>query len=238
MSPRVESIGAPLNVRFTVGPSHHTRRAGRIVPAGGRQHGLNGDLVFGVEGEIVLDREPAARAERQSLDVPPLRGPVFRRVANLGVAHRAIADRAAADLHRGLRVAFEQCRRYAERRRDVVEARDGYVLRQRCRERARIVRQKVADRVRVLGSVKRASGLAPGFGFSRPCRVEPLLDPARDAVEGRAIGALLAFRRHQPGAELADRGFPDGGVAAMSARSSFSNDVPPAKSTSLWQPAQ
>ncbi len=129
MSPRVEvdrrAVEREVHGR-AVAPHETT---GRIVPAGGRQHRLNGDLVFGVEREIVLDREPAARAERQSLDVPPLRGSVFRRVASLDVAHRAIADRAAADLHRGLRVAFEQCRRHAERRRDVVEARDGYVLR-------------------------------------------------------------------------------------------------------------
>src|SRR5262249_50801706 len=79
-----------------------------VLPACGRHEGVHGELVLRVERKRVLHRDTAARAERQSLDVTALRGAAEGRVAYLAVAHRKIADGAAADLHRGLRVAFEQ----------------------------------------------------------------------------------------------------------------------------------
>ena len=75
-------------------------------------------------------RETAARAERQPLDVLPLRDDRADRIgrgAGLGVG---VADREIADAQRGGQIPLEQHRRRRERRRDVVEAEVAAVARQ------------------------------------------------------------------------------------------------------------
>ena len=139
----------------------------RVVPAGRRQRGLHGQLVLGVERKIVLDGETAARAERQAFDVPLLRRAAGSRVARLAVAHRAVADGAPADLHRRERIAFEQGRRHAERGGDVVEAVGRGVRRQCARNRARVEREQILNRVGVLRAVQTCERLRAGVRCAR-----------------------------------------------------------------------
>ena len=69
------------------------------------------------------------------------------------------------------------------------------------------------NRVGVLRAVQACERLRSGVRRARGGRVEVVLESRGHAVEHAALGTRLALGRHQARAQLADDGFPNGGVA-------------------------
>ncbi len=91
-------------------------RAARRAPE------LGTDLVLRVRREVVVDDEPAARAERQPFDPVVLREVEPRPVLRAARRDLRVADRHGRDAQAHREIALEQQRRRLQRVRDVVEA--------------------------------------------------------------------------------------------------------------------
>ncbi len=175
------------------------------------------EVVFRVEREDVMDQHSAACAERQSVDVPILRQPRWRRIGHLRGRHRLVADRKAADLHRRGDIALNERRRHGERFRKIVEALTRSVGRQQD-VHVDVEREQVADRVGVFGAVQPMQRRCDEGRVGIDGLVEPLLELRREAIEGRALRATSAARRHHAGADLLDDLLPRLGVRSRRAR--------------------
>ena len=195
------------------------RRLKALEPAHGARGGLpelGPELVLAVDGEVVLDDEPAARAERQPLDPAVLRqigrGLVVRRVRLDG----RVADGRGRDLQRDGEIALEQQRRSLEHIGDVVEAVARAIGRQQRLDVDRHAEQ-VADRVAVLGAVQAMQGLAPRLRRGRRGGIE-LPFEIGDETRGRCrVGPRAARRRHEAKVELVDHLLPHGGIRGRDA---------------------
>ncbi len=93
--------------------SHETRRAGA---------GLDRNLVLGIERKEVAHANAAARAERQAFELRLLVQGGWRAIHRSLRLGRQVADGKPADLHAGIEIALDQCRRGAEDGRDIVES--------------------------------------------------------------------------------------------------------------------
>ena len=164
------------------------------------------ELVLGVERKIVLHGDAAHGAERQAVEMQPLRV-----IAGNGVGFRAdrdsrIADRERADAVRGREVALEQRRRDDEHVRVVVEAVRGVVGRQQ-RRHVDVETEQLANRVRVLGAIQAPQRRASRA--RRQLRVELAFEPRGEALVRLGIGPTLrGRRRHRARAQLAHDGLP------------------------------
>ena len=116
------------------------------------------DHVLAVERKRVANQRAAARAERQSIDVPGLRQVEPDAMRLVGGRAGRIADGRGADLLGGGDVAFEQHRRDAQHVGHVVEAEARVVGRQQ-RRRVDVERQQIADRRS--GTRRGSAGAAP-----------------------------------------------------------------------------
>ena len=173
------------------------------------------DAVFAIHREVVADRGPAARPERQILALLIALDQVQRNVVgrDLRAAGRLLADRQAADLLGGRHVALEQGRRQRERGGYVVEA--VAVRRVGRNERVDVDLQveQVADDVAVLRLVQAVEGLrTAGIRTCLGNAVQLVLEPAAEAVVGLLVGAGAGLRRHRSDAQLADHFLPQLGV--------------------------
>ena len=183
------------------------------------RHVADRELVFSVRGEVVLDDEAAARAERharQMMLLPARAGSTVRRQRDdhvRGVAvlrrdgqRRGIADCLERDRARGVDVLIDERRRHLERVRVVVEVALDVVLgEQRCR--IDLEREQVADGVRVLAAVQAAQRDTTGRSLTGG-RVDLAGEPRREAVQRLAVGSPRTGRRHEPAAQFADRELP------------------------------
>src|SRR5690606_33442045 len=89
---------------------------------------------------------------------------------------------------------------------------DGDVRRQGARDRARVEREEVADRVRILCAVQARYGLRARVRSGLPLRVELVLEPRRQAVEYAALRARSIDRRHEARTHLAHGSLEELGV--------------------------
>ena len=176
----------------------------------------NLEHVVGVEREVVADRHPRARVERQLVVQLLVPGPVHRialRIVNfLNRFEREIADREPADLPRGRHVPIEQRGRRREHRRDVVEAVPGVVDRQPF-ARADVDGEQIANRVAVLRAIQTMDGRAARIGM-RDCRgVERRFEIRLQRADGPRVGTdANGRRRHFAGSQLAQHFFPHVGM--------------------------
>ena len=196
--------------------------------------GAHAELVLRVEREVVGGRMPprVPRGRPSMCRLPQTRA---ARVLGERGRHRAVADRPAADLHRGRDVALDERGRHAEHFGDVVEALARVVGRQQRRD----VDLRRAGRERRWRTRRDSAGAAPGRRRS-----------VRDAA--RSSPARIARRSHR--ARRDGRGLPAGGIIPVrSLRTAFSqtsassprrlksrcsSDRPPADSASSWQLTQ
>ena len=196
------------------------------------------DLVLAVLRERVGDQGPAARADRQALDVLLLGDvrPDADRVAAGGPARAP--DGQAADLLRRGDVAVQERRREVAHRH-VVESMTGLVGRQH-RRGVDVQRQQVADGVLVLGPVEPAERVGPaGIGMRGGRAIERAGDARRRPRHNPAPPAATPRRGHLPRGQLPDDLLPG---LRMLGRSPFesraSRSSPAALSLPLWQPRQ
>ena len=147
---------------------------------------------------------PAARAERQTLDVI-----ILRRIFRSSVHHQArrlsLADRQPADLPRRRNVGLHQRRGNPQRARDIVEAVRGVVRRQKLR-RIDLEIEQVADRVRVFGAIQAVKARRRQMWCGLP--VELVLQPGDQRRVGRSIRPPRTGRRHHAGPEFSHDLFP------------------------------
>ena len=172
--------------------------------------------VLAVDGEVVPNRDAAARAERQQVVLPlVLHQAGMHPVGRDGGADGGDADGEAADAARGREVPRHQVRRDREHVAVVVEAvLVGVVGRQQLGD-VDVDREEVADGGVVLGPVQAVERLAAarvraGEGHG----VDLALEPRGDGAVGGLGGPRAARRRHRPRAELDDDPLPGLGVGA------------------------
>ena len=171
-------------------------------------------VVLGVQREVVPERDPAARAERQVLAHALILEPQLG--DDIGLGRRIggrIAQRLAADLARSGQVALEERRRHRENVRHVVEAQVRIVGGQQ-RAAVDLQPQQVANRVGVLGTVQAMGGRAAGIRIGRAGAVEGRLQHGGRGAVGVPVRPRPTGRRHRPGAQLAHDLFPRFGVLA------------------------
>ena len=179
-----------------------------VERAGGLVIERDAEAVVAVRGERVLDREPAARAERGAFHLLALRHPAWHVEGDLAGRGAPVTDRQPADLRGGGQVRLHQGGREQLRVGDVVEVRALRIERQVVAG-IDVERQQIADRLRILGPIQpleRPSSRRYRLGLVH-LRFERLGERGQ---HGR-IGAAAPGRRHLPGPELANHLL--GGVA-------------------------
>ena len=173
------------------------------------------DPVFAVHGEVVADRGPAARPERQVLALlvvlDQVQGHVVGR--SLRAAGGRLADRQAADLLGRRHVTLEQRGRQRQRGGDVVEAVPVGRVGRNQRLDVDLQVEQVADHVPVLRLVEpverlRAARIRARLGDA----VQLVLQPAPEAVVRLLVGARPRLRGHRADTELADHLLPQLGI--------------------------
>ena len=172
--------------------------------------------VLAVDGEVVPNRDAAARAERQQVVLPiVLQQGGMHPVGRHGRTDGGNADGEAADPPRCRQVPRHQVRRDREHVAVVVEAvLVGVVGRQQLGD-VDVDREQVADRGVILGPVQAMKGLAAarirtGQGDGVDLRLQPRGDGAV-----RFLGwSRVARGRHRPRAQLDDDLLPGLGVGA------------------------
>ena len=182
------------------GPVAVDERARRVIPARRRNRRGDDELVLASSGKVCSYASRRACPAASPSIGARCAAPPARRVARLAVTHRAVADGAAADLHRSRRVAFEQRRRDTERLGVVVEPR------RRLHRAATCSRSRSRRKPRGRGSRSRTrcdSG-APAAA----CR-----DSARAPTPRRAPLRATPRTRRAPRARAAAR--PSGGMSPV-----------------------
>ncbi len=185
-----------------------------------QRHVADRQLVFAVGEERVLDAHAAARAERHALVVPLLgAGPVdaARRQRDDHVGDVAVglhdrnrprvADGVVRDGAGGVQVLIDERRRDLQGLRVVVVAVLDVVCGQQ-RGGVDVQAEQIADGVLVFAPVETTERDAPDV-LVRGGRVDRVLEPAGHLEHGLVVGALLASRRHEAAAQLADGLLPD-----------------------------
>ena len=147
----------------------------------------------------MLDLKAAARAERLAVHVAAALPIARRAVGGERGARVRVAHRQAAQRGRGADVRLQQRRRDAERAADVVEAADGIVAGQQCRDVDGQL-DEITHGVRVLRAVQAAQTRHTGIRRVARRGIERLLEKADEAGEALVIGPRLAGRRHQSAA--------------------------------------
>ena len=182
-------------------------------PAGPAQ--LDGEVVVGIERDLLTDQHAATGAKRQTggplMLLLVLGGPI-----GLGKGRRGwAAHRQAADGPAGFEIALKERLRHTQHAPDVVESEAGVVGREEIVDR-NLESEQVADGVAILGAVQAMKGCrAPRVRSRGRRRVEPALEPRAKAGERRLIRARPAGWRHQYGTELSDHRLPVGGVGGQ-----------------------
>jgi len=166
-----------------------------------RPAATDGELVLRVEREGVRERQPAAGAERQTVDVLVLRKAGRRRIDDLRGGGRTVANGGPADFHRGRHIALHQGRRHGERFGKIVEPFARAVGGQERRD-VDVEEQEVPNRVGVFGAIQAMERRRREVRVRRQRLVESGFQRRREAVQNCAVGTRRAGRRHQAGFQL------------------------------------
>ena len=172
------------------------------------------ELVFGIEREDASDKQSAAGAERQPLDVRVLRS-IRLHAVGLGrdgnIAHVAHGNR--RDAPGGGEIPLHQHRRHRQHVGDVVES-VARVIGGQERGHVDVEIEEVVDRVRVLGPVEPAQRRPAWFGLRGRGGVEPRFDRGGERRELRRFGPRQALRRHRSDEQFARHTLEHGSIAA------------------------
>ena len=172
--------------------------------------------VLAVDGEVVPNRDAAARAERQQVVLPlVLHQAGMHPVGRDGGADGGDAHGETADSARRRKVPRHQVRRDREHVAVVVEAvLVGVVGRQQLGD-VDVYREQVADRGVIFGPVQAVERLAAaGVGTGQGHRVDGRLQPGGDGAVRFLGRSRVPRRRHRPCAQLDDDLLPGLGVGA------------------------
>jgi len=166
------------------------------------------DDVLTVGGEMVVNRQTAARSERQIFARAILlrvveRHSILRHVR----ADRGICDGQPSDAARGDKIPIQQARRDREHVRDVVESVSRVVGRQ-IRARIDADAQKVANGVCIFRAVQPVHAWPARVRRARRHLVERRFEPVRHCVVASLVGTTGSRGRHRAGAEPANNFFP------------------------------
>ena len=172
------------------------------------------DGVLAVDGELVGDREPAPRAERQVLALPAVLDDVQGHLEGVEPRRRRRQPhRQAGDLPGHRQVPLEMGARDGEDVGEVVEAAVGRLVPRQQRGDVDVEGEEVADGVGVLGPVDAVHGAAaPGIGVGGPRRVERPLQVGGHRGVGRGVGPRAPRRGHRRRPQLRDDLLPELGV--------------------------
>ncbi len=181
-----------------------------VHPEGAREI-RDGQRVFAVRREVVIDHDAAARAERQTVAMEALGARAFGRVVRRGRQRLRITERLSGDLLRGADVLIHERRRHLQGRRDVVEAVVRIVTGQQRRGVDRQIDQ-IEHRVRVLVTVQAMQADPSDMRMRAGGRVQRSLEITHERRDLRLLRLRLARRRHQTTAQTADRLLPDVGI--------------------------
>ena len=170
---------------------------------------VDAEVVVGIEREVVVDDDAAARAERQPFDVIALRAIGRHPVHRARPARRVGSPTASAgDLARRRQVLFEQRRRHLQHVRDVVEPVRLVVGRQES-GRVDLEREQIADRVGVLGAVQAVKRRPAGVGFRERRAIDrSFRETRRTPSMRRLVGPRRAERGHHARRAACARLFP------------------------------
>ena len=175
---------------------------------------LDREPVLAVGREVVAHQHAAAGAKRQPLDVLILRRVARRQIGGFG-RRLPVANGHARNPCRCRRIGLEQCRRYRQRTRDVVEA-SGRIVRRQKRPDIDLEIQQVADGIGVFGPVQAmeddGSRIDASRRFAIDFRFQPVPEPL---VFGQGRPRHIR-RRHHARAKLAHDLFPQLRVIADS----------------------
>ena len=165
------------------------------------------DLVFGIQREVVVDQQSAARAQRQAFDVVVLSA-VRRRSVDLRHGNeRRIADGHGADLARRGEILLEQRRRNLQYVRDVVEAVAFVVGRQQFFDVDFKVEQ-IANRIAVFRAIQAVKRRSAGIGMRCGGLVQPCFEQRDHRFDRGLIRLGAAQRRHHSCSAASSRPFP------------------------------
>ena len=174
-------------------------------------------LVLAVGRKQMLDEEPAARAERQPIDV------------------RALIRAPRRTIRGAARAVLPDCRAPARSRRAPPRCTGRETTARRVRTLATLSKPSASSSLgrSALASTRRPSSSSMAFGVLRAVEpmqrhaarigmrrgrlVERALEPGHEAVHARLVGPPRTGRRHHPAAQLANGLLPDVGVRRQSA---------------------
>ena len=171
----------------------------------------NPDLVLAVDREVVIDRGPAARPERQFLAHPiVLNQQDGYLVALLDRRERRAPDGEPRDPARHGQVPLEKNRRDGQHIGDVVEALFVDVVGRQLRRDIDVERKQVTNRVLIFGAIQAVERCGPSWIHPLTARcVERRFEPVGSSVDRRLIGPRRSGGRHRTVPKLDDHSFPE-----------------------------
>ena len=168
---------------------------------------IDAEVVVGIEREVVVNHDAAARAERQAVDVVGL-GAIRRNTVHSAHGRDVrIADREARDLARRRQVLFEQRGRDLQDVGDVVEPVRLIVGREKG-SRVDVEREQVADGVGVLGPVQAVERRPAWVGFRESRAIDRGFEKRDEGLDAGLVRTRRAERRHHAAAQLSDDFLP------------------------------
>ena len=162
------------------------------------------EAIFAVGRERVREPQAAAGAERHAVDVGLLVAGRRREVRGGDFGH-GLADREMRDRARHVDVLLDECRRHAERGRDVREAVDLDLGRQ-VLGGIDLDAEQILHGAGVLGSAEPLSGHVADFVLAA-LGIDRALEPGDHRVDFRLFGLRAARGRHEAAAQLVHDGF-------------------------------
>ncbi len=169
------------------------------------------DDILAVHREPVAHRETAARSERQIFAGAIVLRHQFWRLIRLDDRRDVdVADREAADALRRSDVPLEQRRRYRQHAGDVLEPVLIRIVARQERARIGVDREKIANRVRVLGAIQAVQDDAARIGMRRSVAIDGRFEPGGQVRVGLGIRpAADGCRRHFARPQLGDYALPE-----------------------------
>jgi len=156
----------------------------------------------------VLDEQPAACAERQTVHMADLSGITGGPVGRRGRTATVDADRERCDFHRRGQIPLDEDRRRPERRRDIVKPGDGIVGRQQRRD-VDVHTEQVANGVRVFCAVDPVDDRRPRVRTSDGRTIQRRFERHDQIAHRGRAWSRRRSRRHHARAQLANDLLPD-----------------------------
>ena len=167
------------------------------------------DEIFAVHGELIIDGNAAARAERQILAHPLVLHEVALDLEDIDDRPTCrVADGQPADHARRRQIVLQQCGRYREDAGNVVEALLFGIVGREHGAAVDLEAQEIANGVGVFGAVQPVHRHSTRIGICQNRRIERTLQMRSHRGVGGFVGARSRRRRHLMRAKLPRDLFP------------------------------